>query len=128
QRRQRRCGRAAAGRALHAGLDQRDPPPYRFRHRDRRLPAARFLARSALGCRIARRRQRRSTGALPLTDRRRYYFPNIVNGGFPMSMPSAARALILLAALAATTSLSPSRAQAALATEFGPEVAAAEPA
>lgn len=45
-----------------------------------------------------------------------------------MSTPSAARALILLAALLAVPSLGASRAEAALATDFGPEVAAAQPA
>jgi hypothetical protein len=45
-----------------------------------------------------------------------------------MSTPSTARALILLAAVLAVPSLGASRADAALATDFGPEVAAAQPA
>jgi hypothetical protein len=45
-----------------------------------------------------------------------------------MSMPSAARALTLLAAFLAVPSLGASHAEAALASDFGPEVAAAQPA
>ena len=45
-----------------------------------------------------------------------------------MSMPSAARAILLLAAMTAVPSLGASRAEAALASDFGPEVAAAQPA
>ena len=45
-----------------------------------------------------------------------------------MSMPSAARALLLLAAVAAVPGLGASRAEAALASDFGPEMAAAQPA
>jgi len=45
-----------------------------------------------------------------------------------MSMPSAARALFLLAGFLAAPSLGVSRAAAALASDFGPEVAAAQPA
>ena len=44
-----------------------------------------------------------------------------------MSMPTSARALILLAAVIAAPSLGPARAEAALATDFGPEIAAAQP-
>jgi len=45
-----------------------------------------------------------------------------------MSTPSVVRVLILLAAILAMPSLSTSRAEAALATDFGPELAAAQPA
>ena len=55
QGRQRGGRRAAARGALHAGLDQRDPRPRRFRHRHRRFPVACLLARAALDRRDARR-------------------------------------------------------------------------
>jgi hypothetical protein len=45
-----------------------------------------------------------------------------------MSTQSATRALILLAAILGVSSLGSSRAEAALSTDFGPEVAAARPA
>ena len=47
--RERRGGRAAAGRALHAGLDQRDPRAGRFRDRRRGAAAARLVEGAARG-------------------------------------------------------------------------------
>src|SRR5581483_4073661 len=80
---------------------------------------------------LPHRRSRRvanGDSALPLGRRHRYDSSNIVNGGFPMSISSAARGLVLLAALLSLPGLAASRAEAALATDLGPEVATAQPA
>ncbi len=54
-RRQRGRGRARAGRALHAGVDERHHGPARLRHRARGIPAAAVLAHPALARRAAGR-------------------------------------------------------------------------
>jgi len=61
-RRQRGGRRVVAGRALSAGLDQRDLRPAGFRDRHRRLPAACAVGSAALARRHSRRPRRKRRG------------------------------------------------------------------